>query len=276
MIRLQEFICCPKCKRDLLVHTGESGISLEVDSLPYYACTGCGLEYPMVDDVVDFLPHSNSEKTLAQKAMESEYIVEIYESKWWRASNLLAMFTRISLDNEISLIKRSTNIGPTDTVLDLACGSGIYTRAFASESPGREVIGLDLSWPMLRYGTKKAQRLGIKNITFMHGDAHYLPFKDESVDVANCCGALHLFSDVRRVLSELHRVIKPDGRFSTASLLESQIPLRELKAYLDKSFVGVHYFLEEELKELLDDAGFEPTVYHAQGLWMIACSIRRP
>ncbi|MHC4357627.1 MAG: methyltransferase domain-containing protein [Planctomycetota bacterium] len=276
VMRLRDFICCPKCRGELQPQTGESGVSSGVGELQYYTCTKCGLKYPIVDDVVDFLPYGNGEKKRGQRLMESERMVEIYEGKWWRGSKLFAMFMKISLDDEIALIKGITNPGPTDTVLDLACGPGLYTRAFAEESHAREVIGLDISWPMLRYGNKKAKRLGIKNITFMHGDAHYLPFRDSSVDVANCCGALHIFSDVRRVLGELHRVIKPNGRFSAALALVRPNLLNRLKAYLDGKFWGIHYFWEEELKELFDEAGFEPTVYHAKGVWMIAGGVRRP
>ncbi|MHC4198051.1 MAG: methyltransferase domain-containing protein [Planctomycetota bacterium] len=275
-MRLLEIICCPRCKADLQPHAGEGGVACGEGEVLYYTCTGCGLRYPVVDGVVDFLPGGNCEKKRGQKLMESERMVKIYEGKWWRANKFFALFTRISLSDEMSLIKRVADAGPADTVLDLACGPGLYARAFAEESHGRTVIGLDLSWPMLRYGVKKARRLGIKNITFMHGDAHYLPLKALLVDVANCCGALHLFSDYRHVVGELHRVIKPNGRFSMALALVRPTLLSRLKAYLDGKLFGIHYFYEEELEKLLDEAGFEPTVYHAKGLWMIACGVRRP
>jgi len=189
---------------------------------------------------------------------------------WWTP------FLGISLHDEISLIQRITSPGPADTVLDLACGPGLYARSFAQGSPARNVVGLDLSWPMLRYASRKAGRLGIENIAFLHGDAHQLPLRDASVDVANCCGAMHIFGEIGRVLGELHRVIKPNGRFSTALAWRSSNPLNRLKAYLDEKFWGIHYFREGELKDRLDQAGFEPTVYHAKGVWMIAGATRRP
>lgn len=275
-MRLQEIICCPKCKGNLLANTGENRSASETGELVSCSCTECNMEYPVVDDVIDFLPQKNDEKSFIQKSMESEHIVRIYESKWWRDGLLFSLFTRISLDDEILLIKKIADLGPSDTVIDLACGTGIYTRHFARENPDRKVIGLDLSWPMLRYGAKKARHLGIKNITFVHGDVHQLPIRDSSADAANCCAALHFFSNVRAVLNELRRVLRPDGRFSASVLLRPQNPFFSLKAYIGDKYWGVHHFYEHELRTLLDQAGFNPAVYHARCYWMIAGGVRRP
>ena len=207
--------------------------------------------------------------------MESERIVEIYESKWWRGSKLFARATRINLADEIALIQRITALGPADTVLDLACGPGLYTRPFATDGPNREVIGLDLSWPMLRYATKKARALGIGNITFLHGDAHTLPIKTASIDAVNCCGALHLFPDVPRVLQELARIAKPGGRLATAVFFRRDSKADPWPRRLLDAKMGVHRFSEAELKGLIDEAGFDPIVHHAAGMWMVAGGVRR-
>jgi ubiquinone/menaquinone biosynthesis C-methylase UbiE len=226
--------------------------------------------------VIDFLPGVAGGEGRGQKLMESERMVKIYESKWWRANKFFALFMGIDLKGEMALIKRIASPGPAAKVLDLACGPGLYARAFAEENPGREIFGLDISWPMLRYAVAKARKLAMRNVTFMHGDAHHLPFKDSSLDAANCCGALHLFSDVRRVLGELGRVIRTGGRFSAAAaLVRPRSAFSRLKGYLDGKFWHIHYFRQGELADLLDEAGFEPTVYHARGIWMIAGGVRR-
>jgi len=272
MSELHKFICCPTCKEKLQACTegGEAGNSL------CYACAGCGLEYPVADDVLDLLPHVKGRRGLAQKLMESERIVRIYESKWWRGCILFKLFAKIGLNDEMALIENILDLGPEDTVLDLACGTGLYARRFAGRSPARKIVGLDISRPMLGYATKKTGEMGIENVTFIYGDAHHLPFEDSSLNGANCCGGLHLFKDVRGVLRELHRVIRPNGRFSAAMALNNLKPFGRLKAFLDGKFWGIHYFRRDELRELLDEAGFEPTIYHAKGIWMVAGGARRP
>lgn len=240
-----------------------------------YFCRACGTTYPMIGDVVDFLPGGLDAKGRGQKLMESTRIVDIYEGKWWRDSGLFAWLTGTTLAEEISRILHITGPGQTDTILDLACGTGLYARAFALGGTGRTVFGLDASWPMLKYATDKARRMGIKNVRFMHGDAHNLPFADGSLDIAICCGALHLFPDVKRVLGELHRAIKPGGRLAIATAWKSDDLGGRMKAYADMKLWKVHHFSREELGSLLGDAGFDPTIYHTYRVWMIAGGVRR-
>ncbi|MDY7011895.1 MAG: class I SAM-dependent methyltransferase [Planctomycetota bacterium] len=240
-----------------------------------YTCPTCRMEYPTLCGVLDFLPDSNGAKGLAQKLMEYQRIVEIYEGRWWRRSKLFAWLMGIRFDREMALIKQALYIGSEDRVLDLCCGPGLYARSFAEDCPTRTVFGLDLSWPMLRYGYRKSMQLGIHNITFLHGDAHQLPFKDGSIDAVSCCGALHLFSNIRQVLAELHRVINPGGRFSGALAMRTSKPLNRFKAWGDEKIWGIHYYRQEEFRDLLDAAGFEPTIHHARKIWMIVGGTRR-
>ena len=270
-----EFLCCPKCKAEL-ESAGKAGTGGQAADVACLACAECGARYSVAEAVPDFVGDRNIDVRLAQKLMQSRRMVSIYESRWWRGSRIFSRFMGITLEDEIALIRKIDAAGPDDAILDLACGPGIFARAFAEESPARRVFGLDLSWPMLRYAVRKAGKLGLANITFLRGDAHELPFRDGSLDVANCCGALHLFSDVRRVLGELHRVLKPGGRLSVAAaLVRPSSAFSRLKAYLDGRFWKIHYFRKEEMKGLLDEAGFAPTIHHARGIWMIAGGVRR-
>jgi SAM-dependent methyltransferase len=264
-VRIED-MCCPACRGDLRVQP-EATLGV--------VCTTCQLEYRVVEGIVDFLPTDDLKRSLAQRAMEATSVVSIYEGSWWRASPLAAFLMQISLDEEMSLIERIADPGPTARVLDLACGPGLYARRFAAKNPEREVVGLDLSWPMLRSATRKAAEAQLENVRFVHGNALALPFRDASLELANCCGALHLFPDIPRALRELGRVIRPKGRFSMAVSLRGSGPLGRLRGTVADAFWGLHFFSREELRALLDEAGFEPTIHHAKGAWMIAVGERR-
>ncbi len=100
-------------------------------------------------------------------------------------------------------------------VLDLATGSGDVAFALARRlRPGTRVFGLDFCEPMLeRAETKKAAKPSrYSEVEFMHGDALDIPVEDASFDAVTIAFGLRNMSDRARCLSEIRRVLKPDGR----------------------------------------------------------------
>jgi ubiquinone/menaquinone biosynthesis C-methylase UbiE/uncharacterized protein YbaR (Trm112 family) len=264
-----EDLCCPACGGDLVARP-------EGARSPRRAvCRICHVEYPVVEGIVDFLPADDVKRSASQQAMEATPIVSIYEGSWWRASPVAAFFMQIGLRDEMALIERIASPSPSARVLDLACGPGLYARRFAAGHPERKVVGLDLSWPMLRAAIRKAAEARLENVRFVHGEAEALPFRDASLEVANCCGALHLFPDIPGALQELSRVIRPKGRFTMAVSLRGSGLLGGLQGRVAETFFGLHSFSREELETLLHEAAFEPTIHHAKGAWMIAVGERR-
>ena len=94
---------------------------------------------------------------------------------------------------------------PDGRLLEVGVGTGVI--AFALQARGRDVVGVDLSVPML---ARARDRLGARVV---QGDAQRLPFASASVDAAYCCWVLHLVADVGAVLAEVARVLRPGGRF---------------------------------------------------------------
>ncbi len=102
---------------------------------------------------------------------------------------------------------RLLRIAPPDVVLDLACGTGDFSRMAAAN--GARVVGLDFSRQMLLAGAQP--RSSVEQV--VQGDALRLPFADGSFDVALCGFALRNFAAIPPVLAEVARVLKPGGRF---------------------------------------------------------------
>jgi len=91
-------------------------------------------------------------------------------------------------------------------VLDLGCGSGVFTDLLSRR--GLDASGLDISPKLLELARKKYSAL-----TFIEGDVEALPFPDASVDGILLSGLVHHLPDVSRCAAEVHRVLKPAGRF---------------------------------------------------------------
>lgn len=104
-------------------------------------------------------------------------------------------------------------IAPGETVVDLGCGAGLDAlRAAASVGPEGRVIGVDMTPAMVAHARAAAERLGLRQASFLEGRIESLPLPDESADVviSNC--VLNLSADVDAVLREALRVLQPGGR----------------------------------------------------------------
>jgi 23S rRNA (guanine745-N1)-methyltransferase len=88
--------------------------------------------------------------------------------------------------------------GQPQQVLDLGCGEGYYTAAFAN-NPQRQVFGLDISKPALALAAKRSRQ-----VVWCVGTSRALPFHDGSLDVV-----VNIFC--RPHEAETQRVLKADG-----------------------------------------------------------------
>jgi len=233
-------------------------------------CTVCAAVYPVSHGVIDLLPGGAGQRGLAQRAMESERVVDFCESQWWRRSALAALALGISFEQEHALITRVARVRREQTVLDLGCGTGLYTRPFAQRARPGLVIGLDLSAAMLRAAAQFARQQQSHNVILIRGTALHLPFPPACFDLVNCCGALHLFPSPGRVLREIHRVLKPGGRFTAATSRWTSGPLASRAANAVADILGIHPFTTDELEARCRRAGLgEVTFHHTSRLWLV-------
>src|SRR6056297_543645 len=141
-------------------------------------------------------------------------------------------------------------IGPVQDkdVLEIACGTGRFTVMLAER--GADVVGLDISGPMLQQGRQKARHAGVADhLEFMRGDAGRLPFPDDSFDTVMAMRFFHLADQPASFLSEMRRVSRDQvffdtfNRFTTRSLYNWALPM------------GSRLYSRWEVSRLLDSAG---------------------
>ncbi len=107
-----------------------------------------------------------------------------------------------------------------ETVLDIGCGAGFDTLQAAQQvGPTGRVIALDMTEAMLAKTRLGADTLGLTNVDTKLGYAEELPADDGSVDVVISNGVINLTPDKMTVMQEVHRVLKPGGRFQIADII---------------------------------------------------------
>ena len=254
-------IRCPACRAGTLELLVDASVA---------ECPACSGVYPVREGFVDLIEQPRK-RSLAQRSMESPTMVRLYESRLWRRSTAIALALGLSFDREHQLVAEALAVRNSEILLDLGCGPGIHTREYARELPSSVVVGLDLSVPMLRYATARARAENFSNIAWIHGDALDVPFADDRLDAVNCCGALHLFPDVRRALSEIARVLKPGGRFATAIFRRRpRGKLALLDDAFDERMLGMASYRSDDMGDLLREAGFAHVeCLHDQRIWLI-------
>ncbi|MCC6737734.1 MAG: methyltransferase domain-containing protein [Planctomycetia bacterium] len=116
---------------------------------------------------------------------------------------------------------------PGDRVLDAGCGAG--TDVFVAARMCGSAAGVDLTPAMLAVARRAARGWKGGRVEFRAASVERLPFPDASFDLVLSNGALNLVPDKDAAFREIHRVLRPGGRFVAADLLVvASIPRRVL------------------------------------------------
>jgi ubiquinone/menaquinone biosynthesis C-methylase UbiE len=134
------------------------------------------------------------------------------ERDGWTDSEIVDAYVRhfVPITDSIGTHIAGKYISAGDSVLDLCCGQGTLTAALSNAAGS--VTGLDFSPDM----TAKAV-VAAPDAKIVQGDAMDMPFDDDQFDKVICnFGMMHI-PDQPKTLSEVRRVLKPNGTFTMAT-----------------------------------------------------------
>jgi len=114
------------------------------------------------------------------------------------------------------------DLAPPARVLDLCTGTADLLMEVLRRDPGHSGVGLDLSQAMLVRGASKIRRGGLEaRARLVGGDGERLPVGDAVFDGALVAFGIRNIGDPLAALREVHRVLRPGGRFV---VLEFSLP----------------------------------------------------
>ena len=141
-------------------------------------------------------------------------------ARWYDRFSWLISF------GQASAIHRETvalaGVAPGESVLDVGCGTGtLAIMAKAKAGAGGEVHGVDAAPEMIEVAREKAAKRRV-DVQFRVGLIEELPFPDDEFDIVLSTFMLHHLPDdlKRQGFAEIHRVLKPGGRFLAVDLGE--------------------------------------------------------
>ena len=257
---------CPACKQ-----------KLEYDG-KLFNCS-CGRTFNMLEDIPDFLVEG---KNTREMDIYFDTVPEYYESVSYLAG-IYKFFGGLSTQPEdlmVPIINSGIQEGlnkilnPKDKfILDLGCGTGMYTRSLSREAA--HVWGVDISAEMLKQATLNIKQENLENITMVRADADSLPFKDSQFHGVSCMGAMQLFRNIDETLAEIKRVIKDCGTLAAMTYIKEGVWKDvEHQRYLEK--LDIHFFEVKEIENLLKQNGFEKFLYRINGsMIMFSCTANK-
>ena len=133
------------------------------------------------------------------------------------------------------------------TVLDVGSGTGLSTFELAQYTA--QVTGVEPEDAMREVAEREAERLGIGNVSFIHGWAEKLPLPDKSVDMVTAITLASLYTEenILGFIRESERVVKPGGVVLTVDLASRWYGGELAEVILEKPRAE----MEDELRDLL-------------------------
>jgi ubiquinone/menaquinone biosynthesis C-methylase UbiE len=126
-------------------------------------------------------------------------LADIYDKRW-----------QTYISNTLSFLVRWVKVIPSDRILDVACGTGELERLLTDQYPQQNITGIDVSSKMLAVAQEKC--VALPNVSFHQSSVLSLPGKDGQFEVVICANAFHYFDQPVEALTEMKRVLHPNGR----------------------------------------------------------------
>jgi demethylmenaquinone methyltransferase/2-methoxy-6-polyprenyl-1,4-benzoquinol methylase len=165
---------------------------------------------------------------------------------------------------------------PGERVLELGFGTGNEVLHLAAlVGPTGKVAGIDISPGMLAVANRKlVENVSTTPIDLRVGDARSLPFAIGEFDAVYTSFTLELFppEDIPVVLSEVRRVLKPDGRIGVVSM--ATVRAGQHTSILERVYVWMHRHFPHlvdcrpiDTEAVVSTAGFRITIVRDLEIW---------
>lgn len=145
------------------------------------------------------------------------------------------------------------------SILELGCGSGRYVSMLSAL--GQNVVGVDpYTFPEWDIIKKNSNAILLDKVY-----AEALPFEESEFSAICCMGALLYFENPTKALSEMHRVLKPNGQLLIRTLNINNLRTKFTGKKLDPA--SKNLYNKQDILSLIENAGFVVKKYFSFGFY---------
>jgi SAM-dependent methyltransferase len=148
--------------------------------------------------------------------------LSVAQRQFRRRPSAYLMAPRLSDQKFLGFMISASGVTRSDRVLDVACGSGSATLAFAERSAG--AVGIDVVDEPLRMARNEAVERKINNATFTLSEIERLAFPDAAFTGAICRFSFHHFVNPGKVFAEMARVVASGGWIMISDMTAPEDP----------------------------------------------------
>jgi len=205
---------------------------------------------------------------LGTTTFESPIVSFVYE-RGWRQGFSWAGFPGV--EKEFSMAMDFLRGAQGEVLVDMSCGSGLFTRKFAASGKFPLVVAADFSENMLRQTRsflREDRSVDPSAVRLVRADICRLPFATGSVPAVHAGAAIHCWPEPQLALAEISRVLAPGGVFVASTFLNfyaplGQVvgddvlrPLKQLEPFQGRT-TAYRWWEEEELRDICRAVGLE-------------------
>ena len=251
MSKILQIIKCPVCNRKI----GTESVSC--------SCTVCKNLSPQkiaeisnsLASFINFHPAHQDENSKLEPKKQESFTTQLFANSFfpWIYEEVLPVFWAMGLRGA-GIEKEALEVikffgRDSEIVMDLSCGTGIMARKLAKSRFYQLIIALDYSASMLEMLINKADSEKtsniVENLVVIRGDAESIPLISNSVDAIYAGAAMHCWSNPRKGIEEIYRVLRPGSKIF-ATTFTKILPRQK------------HYcFSIEQLWALFQEVGFK-------------------
>lgn len=140
------------------------------------------------------------------------------------------------------------------TILDIGCGGGATLQRLLKRSKKAQVYGIDISEESVAKARKVNADVLDKQVFVTQGSVEKLPYKDGMFDLVTAVETIYFWPNLSECLKEVRRVLKPGAQFAI------MVEVVDADSMWMNVVEGMTAYSPEELKQLLENAGFHDVV----------------
>ena len=150
------------------------------------------------------------------QGIQGEFNVETYDRMMRRMRDKGWLETHLILNAGIR----------SGLALEVGPGPGYLGLQWLKKTEGAYLKGLDISPDMIRIAQRNAKEYNLQDrVEYVESDGQEMPFEENTFDAVFTNGSLHEWSEPTRILNEIHRILKPNGKYCISDLRRDMNPI---------------------------------------------------